>query len=101
MLVNTWGDIFSYPGANQVDIDSGVLIGTTAAEGTKKAGQLDWNGWSIQDRVVDLQIIHSRTGLQDNKDFKPSTNSLNVHYFAEVRKILTLGKNGGYNISYM
>ena len=100
-FIDTYGDSFAYPGSNNVDI-----LSSEVAEGTTNdaiASQLSYNGIYIGEHVKDLQIQHSRTGLEDTggaTGFRPSIANLNVHYFAEVQKALVLQKNG-YMVSYL
>ena len=100
-FIDTYGDSFAYPGSNNVDI-----LSSEVAEGTTNdaiASQLSYNGIYIGEHVKDLQIQHSRTGLEDTggaTGFRPSIANLNVHYFAEVQKGLVLQKNG-YMVSYL
>ena len=99
-LVDTFGECLGMPGFNQLDIDTGIVFGASAADGRFYAGQLSYNAWYLGDRVYDLQVVHSRVGLNDTTLFRPATEALNVIYFAEVKKALTLNKNG-YNVVYV
>tara|TARA_R110000823_G_scaffold286738_2_gene405061 strand:- start:661 stop:1926 length:1266 start_codon:yes stop_codon:yes gene_type:complete len=99
-VADNFGECFSYPGANQLDLDSGVVVGTDITDGRKRIGQLSYNGWYLGKKVLDLQIVHSRTGLINTAIYRPEISSLNVHYFGEVKKALVLGKNG-YNVVYL
>ena len=99
-LVDTFGECLGMPGFNQLDIDTGIVFGASAADGRFYAGQLAYNAWYLGDRVYDLQVVHSRVGLNDTTLFRPTTEALNVIYFAEVKKALVLNKNG-YNVIYV
>ena len=99
-VVDTWGDCFSYPGANQLDLDSGLVVGSDAADGRAKIGTLSYNAFYLGEKVQDLQIVHSRTNLEDTSTFRPTTSSCNVLYFGEVKKGLVITSNG-YRISYL
>jgi hypothetical protein len=99
-VVDTYGDCVSYPGSNQVDIDTGAVAGEDAANGQDKIGNLSYNAFYLGEKIFDLQIEHSRTGLEDTTALRPSTDALNIHYYAEVKKVLVLGNNG-YNIVYL
>ena len=100
-VADNFGECFAYPGSSQLDLDSGLVIGTAAADGRARIGQLSYNGWYIGKKVLDLQIVHARTGLTNTQTYRPEISSLNVHYFGEVKKALVLGKNGRYNIVYL
>ena len=99
-FVDTYGDSFAYAGGNDVDIDSSEI--TRATTNTSIASQMSYNGIYIGEEVKDLQIQHSRTGLNDTgtNGFRPSIANINVHYFAEVQKALVLQKNG-YMVAYL
>jgi len=99
-VVDTYGDCAVYPGANQVDIDTGIVAGEDAGAGRDLIGNLSYNAFYLGEKIFDLQIEHSRTGLEDTTGLRPSTDALNVHYYAEVKKVLVLGNNG-YNIIYL
>ena len=100
-IVDNFGDCFAYPGSSQLDLDSGLVIGTDAADGRERIGNLSYNGWYLGKKVLDLQIVHSRVGLLNTQNFRPEIAALNIHYFAEIKKMLVLGKNGKYNIVYL
>ena len=98
-VVDTFGECVMIPGFNQLDLDTGAVFGVNAADGRTYIGDLSYNAWYLGDRVQDLQVVHSRVGLQDSSVFKPSTSSLNVIYVGEVKKALILNKNG-YSVVY-
>jgi len=99
-VVDSWGECFAFPGSNMYDIDVGEVVGDDAADGRAQRGTLSYNGWYVGEKVLDLQIVHSRTGLNDTSTFRPTTSSCNVIYFGEVKKGLVV-TNDGYNISYI
>jgi len=99
-VVDSWGECFAFPGSNMYDIDVGAVVGADAAGGRAQRGTLSYNGWYVGEKVLDLQIVHSRTGLQDTSTFRPTTSATNVIYFGEVKKALIVG-NDGYNIVYL
>ena len=99
-VADNFGECFAYPGSSQLDLDSGIVVGTDITDGRKRIGQLSYNGWYLGKKVLDLQIVHSRTGLVNTAIYRPEISSLNVHYFAEIKKALVLGKNG-YNVVYL
>ena len=99
-VVDTYGDCVAYPGSSQVDIDTGAVAGTDTANGRDKIGNLSYNAFYLGERVFDLQVQHSRTGLEDTTTLRPSTDALNVHYYGEVKKALVVANNG-YNIVYL
>ena len=100
LVVDNYGECFAYPGSAQVDIDSGLIVGLTAANGREKIGNFSYNAIYVGETVQDLQINHSRTNLSNNAARQASNAALNIVYYGEVRKALVLG-NKGYRISYL
>ena len=98
--VDSWGECFAFPGSNQYDVDCGQVVGDDAADGRSQRGTLSYNAWYVGEKVQDLQIVHSREGLNDTSTFRPTTSSCNVLYFGEVKKMLVV-ENDGYRIMYI
>ena len=95
-IVDTYGDCSAYIGSNQYG-------GSNVAELTDARallGQLDYIGAYIGAPISDLQINYSRVALEDNTPKSPTTDALNAHCYAEIRKAIIVGK-GGYTIQYM
>ena len=59
LVVDNYGECFGYPGSAQVDIDSGLIVGLTAANGREKIGNFSYNAIYVGEKVQDLQITHS------------------------------------------
>jgi len=96
MIVDNYGDCFSYIGSNQYG-------GNNASElndARDLLGQLDYMGCYIGEYINDLQLIYKRTGLQDATAKRPTTEDLTAHVYGETRKILQLQKGGMYRIAY-
>ena len=96
MIVDNYGDCFSYIGSNQYGGDNTLELD----DARNLLGQLDYMGCYIGEYVNDLQLIYERTGLQDATAKRPTTESLVVHAYGEVRKILQLQSGGQYRIAY-
>ena len=96
MIVDNFGDCFSYIGSNQYGANNSAELD----DGRDLLGQLDYMGCYIGEYVHDLQIIYSRTGLEDTTPKKPTTEQLTVHCYGETRKQLQLQPNGQYRIAY-
>ena len=99
-VIDVYGDCFAYPGSAQTDIDSGLFVGTDATDGRDRIGNLSFNAIYIGQKVLDLQVTHSRTNLIDTTTKRPDSAALNVYYFGEVRKALVID-NMGYRITYV
>jgi len=98
-VAEAYGDCNAYPGSNQYGMD----ISTIVAGGRDVLGQLSYIGVYIGEKIADLQIDFSRTGLIDaggTGGKKSTTDELRGHVFCESRKQLTMSANGTYVISY-
>ena len=104
-LVDTWGEQVLYPEANTTDIVGAMTDVLVQANEIATAddfrGAHSYFGLYLGEKVDDLQIRYSRTGLQDtNTSVRPTTDALRVHVYAEVKKALQV--NGGkYNVVYL
>lgn len=96
MVADTYGDCFCYPGANNASVNATEIL----EDGNRFNANLSYNAFHIADKVMNLQINHKRTGEQRGGQPQFSTNALNVHFFAEVQKILLIGK-GSYTVQYI
>jgi len=98
-VCESYGDCNAYPGSNQYGMD----ISTIVAKGRDALGQLSYIGVYVGERIADLQIDISRTGLIDAGGAggkKATTDELRCHVFGESRKQLTMAANNTYVISY-
>lgn len=98
-VCESYGDCNAYPGSNQYGMD----ISTIVAKGRAVLGQLSYIGVYVGERIADLQIDISRTGLADTGGAggkKATTDELRCHVFGESRKQLTMAANNTYVISY-
>ena len=98
-VCESYGDCNAYPGSNQYGMD----ISTIVAGGRNVLGQLSYIGIYVGERIADLQIDISRTGLIDTGGTggkKATTDELRCHVYGESRKQLTMGPNNTYVISY-
>jgi len=104
-LVDTWGEQVVYPQANTTDVSTAMTNVISQANEVSASddyrGAHSYFGLYLGERIDDLQIRYSRTGLQDtNTSVRPTTDQLRVHVFAEVKKALQV--NGGkYNVVYL
>ncbi len=71
----------------------------TAKSQNQKVGQYSYIGCAFESRVKDLQVDYERTCLKDTQANKPVSGQLTLHFYAEVRKQLSV-KNGKFLVSY-
>ena len=75
-------------------------------EGNASVGTCDYFGINLASVLIeDLQLDYTRTGIwngtQGQTDLSKYNSALELHVFAEVRKAIVFGQNGGYNIVYL
>lgn len=82
-------------------------FGTSATNGMQslKVGQYAYIGFSVEDRVKQLQFTYSRSVVRENGGanrtlISRSQNVLDIHLYGEISKSLKIS-NAGYEISYM
>jgi len=96
MIVDNYGDCFSYIGSNQYGGDNSLEL----TDARNLLGQLDYMGCYIGEYVNDLQLVYQRTGLQDATLKRPTTDVLTAHVYGETRKLLQMQPGGMYRIVY-
>ena len=96
MIVDNYGDCFSYIGSNQY----GGLNSAELNDARVLLGQLDYMGCYIGEYINDLQLVYQRTGLQDATLKRPTTDVLTAHVYGETRKVLQMQPGGMYRIAY-
>lgn len=118
-MQETWGvmNIPPFGNVGQVGADSDTdsrknVNGVFESEGFNvigniqayRVGQYAYMGFSIEDRVKQLQVTYSRGVLVENSatksPIKRSQQALDVHMYAEVAKQIKIN-NSGYEIAYM
>jgi len=65
-----------------------------------KTGQAAYIGFSLQDRINDLQIEYERTNLKDTETVQKYNEGLEVHLYGECSKTFIPVKGGNYLIKY-
>ncbi len=113
MVDMTWGELNVLPlacrpgqgldrmGDAPVNV-SGVPTKQSATQYSQKVGSQDYIGYQVESRPKQMNITYERNLVKDEDDqgtFNRLNMPLNLHCFGEVRKTLTVGKNG-YNIAY-
>ena len=113
LLYQSWGDVNIAPFTNRNNIGSTVsangLINTSGVPprntsgGLKlgdTVGQSDYIGFSVEDKIRQLNFTYSRTIIKNNETQRRNELGLTVLIFAECRKSLQF-QGGGYKISYL
>jgi len=97
MLNDTWGQCNTLPYGNQLAITTAARYNAALQP---KISQQSYFGCFLNSRVKNLQVIYTRTGLQDNSGNQVDTNqALDVLVYGEVSKSLVM-KGGEVNVVY-
>lgn len=111
LMSQSWGDLNVLPFSNRQNVgsedrdavvqnSSGVPTLNTANKMDERVGHSDYIGFSLEDKIRQLNFQHERTCLNNTLAIRQNELAYDIHIFAECRKVLSLG-NGGYKISYM
>lgn len=97
-LHETWGDCNTIPSGNTLGIATTAKM---SADLQEYQGQQSYFGMFVNQRVKDLQIQHTRTGLveADAAAVTPTNEALNCLVFCEVSKSLVI-RGGQVNTIY-
>ncbi len=110
LMSQSWGDLNVLPFSNRQNVgsedrdavvqnSSGVPV-LNASKMDERVGHSDYIGFSLEDKIRQLNFQHERTCLNNTLGIRQNELAYDIHIFAECRKVLSLG-NGGYKISYM
>ena len=110
LMSQSWGDLNVLPFSNRQNVgseDRDVVVQNSSGVPTLNAGKMDerighsdYIGFSLEDKIRQLNFQHERTCLNNTLGIRQNELAYDIHIFAECRKVLSLG-NGGYKISYM
>jgi hypothetical protein len=118
LLEDTWGKCNILPYGNQSgtgavfgrtqDLTGSAIYGVPRISNTdanprisERVGAMDYVGFSVADHVNTFELNYERTTLVDTQpNIKPQNESLEIRFFAEVRKSLTVG-GGNVTVSYV
>jgi len=117
LLADTWGRCDILPYGNQSgsgavfgrtqDITGSAIYGVPTVSGSdanprlsQKIGAMDLVGLSIADHVQSLELVYERTTVVDTQTPAPQNSALEIRFFAEVRKQMSVS-NGNVMVSYV
>jgi len=112
LLSMTYGNVNMAPYDNMecVGSDSPVansvhktgVRGLVTNKQASEVGQSNYIGFSIEDKVQDLQVTYKRTNVKytNGTANQPLNAGLNLHVFAEVRKQITISGDN-YQVNYI
>jgi len=103
MLTETFGNLNIAPFDNLqsvgLDKKDGAAANVTGCRPNKTAnihndivGNLDFIGFTVADRINDLQLNYSRTNVKDTEDPEIYNEGLDVHIYCEVSRALIVDK---------
>ncbi len=116
LLADTWGQCNILPYGNQSgtganfgrtqDIVGSAIFGVPRISNTdtnprisERVGAQDYVGFSVADHVKNFELVYERTTVVDTQNPAPQNESLEIRFFAEVRKELSVS-NGNVMVSY-
>lgn len=94
-LVESWGEQNNYYASFTHQLDGST---DNMEDGANKEGQLGYVGFSVEDKVQNLQMEFKRTSVYDTTAVHKTGEALRVHCFGECRKLLSVS-NGQYEVS--
>lgn len=113
LLHQTWGEcnIPPFGAAENIGLDNGAsvnfegcllreTVNAQANSQSNRVGQYDFVGFTINNRINSLRIEHKRHILQDAFAIQRNNLGLDVHFYCEVRRGLTIGASD-YNVKYL
>lgn len=110
LLADTWGAINIAPFQDKTSVgkdnknDASVhKEGCEPPQATDQAltvGTLSYAGWTIADRINDLQISYERSNVKDSIAVQKYNEALDIHLFCEVSKSFIPLKGGQYVVKY-
>lgn len=110
LLADTWGNINIAPFQDKTSVGldkkhpaSLHKEGCEPLQNNDQAltvGNAAYAGWTIGDRVNDLQISYERTNVKDTLTPQKYNEALDIHIYAEVSKSFIPMKGGEYMIKY-
>ncbi len=110
LLADTWGVINIAPFQDKTSVgldnknDNSVhKEGCEPPQNNDQAltvGNASYAGWTIADRVNDLQISYERTNVKDTLTPQKYNEALDIHIYVEVSKSFIPMKGGEYMIKY-
>ncbi len=77
-----------------------VAAHADSVDDANKEGEVDFFGCAINEKIGELQLEYSRTGIADTNNPSQYNDALSLLCSAEVSKVLQVG-NGGYTINYV
>ena len=102
LMSQSWGDLNVLPFTNRQNVgsedrdavvqnSSGVPTLNTANKMDERVGHSDYIGFSLEDKIRQLNFQHERTCLNNTLAIRQNELAYDIHIFAECRKVLSLG----------
>lgn len=85
---------------NGNSVHRGGTFGIVGNKQDQRTGSANWIGFSIEDRIRDLNFTYKRTKVKDTRTVQKNNEALDIHIYCEVQK--TFSKSGmDYEIKYV
>ena len=85
---------------NGNSVHQGGTLGIVGNKQDQRTGTANWIGFSLEDRIKDLNFTYKRTKVKDTRGVQKNNEGLDIHIYCEVQK--TFSKSGSdYEIKYV
>lgn len=85
---------------NGNSVHQGGTLGIVGNKQDQRTGTANWIGFSLEDRIKDLNFTYKRTKVKDTRGVQKNNEGLDIHIYCEVQK--TFNKSGmDYEIKYV
>lgn len=85
---------------NGNSVHRGGTLGIVANKQDERTGSANWIGFSIEDRIRDLNFTYKRTKIKDGRAVQKNNEALDIHIYCEVQKQL-IKSGSDYEIKYV
>jgi len=85
---------------NGTSVHQGGTLGIVGNKQDQRTGTANWIGFSLEDRIKDLNFTYKRTKVKDTRGVQKNNEGLDIHIYCEVQKQMV--KSGmEYEIKYV
>jgi len=85
---------------NGTSVHQGGTLGIVGNKQDQRTGTANWIGFSLEDRIKDLNFTYKRTKVKDGRAVQKNNAALDIHIYCEVQKQMV--KSGSeYQIKYV
>ncbi len=71
---------------NNNSVHQGGTLGIVGNKQDQRTGTANWIGFSLEDRIKDLNFTYKRTKVKDTRGVQKNNEGLDIHIYCEVQK---------------